>query len=92
MPPKNCLTQQETEEKRKKNIEKRERKTKNKKKTNNNNIFLLLLFYIPKSTFCQKTYLEKLSYVVTFILQFFAWEVNGNAVIKYQRPYRYGFC
>ena len=75
----------------KKNIEKRETKTKNEKKPNNNNknIVLLVLFYIKKIIFCWKTYLEKLSWIVTFLLEFFHVAGYGHAVIKYQRPCRY---
>ena len=75
----------------KKNIGKRETKTKNEKKSNNNNknIVLLVLFYIKKIIFCWKTYLEKLSWIVTFLLEFFHVAGYGHAVIKYQRPCRY---
>ena len=52
---------------------------KNEKKSNNS--FLLLLFYIGKFTFCQKTYLDKLSlYCYICFTVFFTWQVIGNAV------------
>ena len=52
-----------------------------------------LLFYVQKITFCQKTYVEKLSLYCYIFLQFFffVWHINGKAVTKDQHPYRYAF-
>ena len=58
---------------------------KNEKKSATINIFLLLLFYVSKIIFCQKTYLEKLTfYCYICIAVASCGRLLKIAVIKYQ--------
>ena len=63
-----------------------------KSETTTINIFLLLLSDIEKFIYFTilyiKTYLEKLS-LLHLCYSYFGWQVIGNAVMKYQHPYRY---
>ena len=68
----------------KKNIEKRERKTKYETRSATFFFFLLLQFYAEKNIWIN------LVFTVAYVLQiFFTWQVIGNAIVKYQRSYRY---
>ena len=77
----------------KKKIEKRERETNNEKKGNINNKYLFTFTFLYGIIYIWlENIFGKISYYLytaIFGLQFFMWQVIGNAVIKHQHPYRY---
>ena len=58
--------------------------------SNNKEFFFYFYFFIQKNMHFVKKHVSKnLIYIITFMLQFFAWQALENAVIKHQSQYRY---